>query len=449
MDAEYPNKVDTVILGAGISGLYLALLLERAGQRVVVLEKEDEAGGLLRTVHHEGFRFDLGGHRLVFTDPSDLFSFLQEIGFEPGVFKHQRKARIMVGGKLLHYPPGLADVLRFPPELWWPAAWDFLTGRWRYPSPKTFEEWLCRHYGETIYKLIFKDYTRKVWGVECSSFSAQFLEQRVGRFHWREFLLGRPGIKSKDARSIFFYTAFGMQDIVEVVLGALGKNVTVLRAAQAVSCQPEENGVRVSFTDRTGSAKGTISARRLVSTIPVISLASILQAPELDKYLPHYRSRHLILLNLILQETCQLARVHWIYCPQGDIVFSRVFVPGVWSHQMVPDQGLSVSLEVICGDDLFRLPDRELLDRLLQDVGKVGMNFSRDNIRHAFLTRYENAYPVVLDRDMINEGKKLLRERFPFLRLAGRAGEHSYFDIEDCLCSVRAVAKELVGSGNA
>ena len=436
------DKVDTVVLGGGISGLYLALLLGRVGHRVVVLEKNTTVGGLLQTVQHEGFHFDLGGHRLVFADPGDLFLFLQEIGLSEPMIEHHRRARIIVEKKFLHYPPGLIDALRFPSRLWVPAVWDLLIGSRRFSSPSTFEEWLCHHYGETIYNLIFKDYTRKVWGVECSSFSPQFLEQRVGRFHWREFFLGRPGIKSKDTRRFFHYPSLGMAEITGAVMAGLGKNVSVLRSSQAVELRPEGIGARVCFSSEHAGA-GEILARNVVSTIPVPALFQTLADHDLEQYLPAYKSRHLVLLNLILEDNCRLPQLHWVYFPQGDIVFSRAFIPRTWSVKMTPSLGCSVSFEVICGDDLAHLSDKDLLDSLLKDIDKTGMNFTLKDVRHAFLTRYEHAYPVVIDREMIEQGKRAAVTRFPFLKFAGRAGTHAYYDIEDCVNSVRSVVNDL------
>ena len=52
------------IIGAGPAGLTAAYALTRRGVSVTVLEADPEhVGGLCRTVTHQGFRFDIGGHR--------------------------------------------------------------------------------------------------------------------------------------------------------------------------------------------------------------------------------------------------------------------------------------------------------------------------------------------------------------------------------------------------
>src|SRR5215207_9727422 len=50
----------TVVVGGGIAGLVCALELERAGHEVVLLEKEDDVGGRVRTTVVDGYTLDQG-----------------------------------------------------------------------------------------------------------------------------------------------------------------------------------------------------------------------------------------------------------------------------------------------------------------------------------------------------------------------------------------------------
>ncbi|RYD96403.1 MAG: FAD-dependent oxidoreductase, partial [Sphingomonadales bacterium] len=58
------NHVDVAIIGAGPAGLTAGYMLGKQGFSVLLVEKDPEqVGGISRTVEHEGFRFDIGGHR--------------------------------------------------------------------------------------------------------------------------------------------------------------------------------------------------------------------------------------------------------------------------------------------------------------------------------------------------------------------------------------------------
>ena len=52
-----------VIIGAGPAGLTAAYELSRSGFASTVLESSAVPGGLARTEHYKGYRFDIGGHR--------------------------------------------------------------------------------------------------------------------------------------------------------------------------------------------------------------------------------------------------------------------------------------------------------------------------------------------------------------------------------------------------
>ena len=68
----------TVILGGGPAGLTAGYLLAKQGLPVVVLEAEDQVGGIAKTAVRDGYRFDLGGHRF-FTKAKEVDDLWHEI----------------------------------------------------------------------------------------------------------------------------------------------------------------------------------------------------------------------------------------------------------------------------------------------------------------------------------------------------------------------------------
>ncbi len=98
-----------VIIGAGISGLTAALYLKRAGNKVLLLEKESHVGGRVATEDFKGYKLDRGFQVLLTEYPEAKaildYKALDLKPFVPGalIFKGPHKMR-------------LADVMRKPSE---------------------------------------------------------------------------------------------------------------------------------------------------------------------------------------------------------------------------------------------------------------------------------------------------------------------------------------------
>jgi len=105
----------TVILGGGPAGLTAGYLLSKKGLPVIVLEAEDQVGGIAKTAVRDGYRFDLGGHRF-FTKVKEVDDLWHEIMREEflerprmsRIYWRDRKGR----AKFLDYPLRGPDVMK-------------------------------------------------------------------------------------------------------------------------------------------------------------------------------------------------------------------------------------------------------------------------------------------------------------------------------------------------
>src|SRR3954471_10412821 len=97
------HAVDVAIIGAGPAGLTAAYQLTKLGYSVTVIEKDPVyVCGISRTVEHEGFRFDIGGHRFFFN--SKRVVDLWNVYLLDDFIERPRMSRIYYGGKFYSYP---------------------------------------------------------------------------------------------------------------------------------------------------------------------------------------------------------------------------------------------------------------------------------------------------------------------------------------------------------
>lgn len=84
--AGVTDRIDTVVVGAGISGLTTARLLTAAGHRVVVLEARDRIGGRVHTARIEGRITDLGASWIHGIDDGPVWAATQDLGMRAAEF---------------------------------------------------------------------------------------------------------------------------------------------------------------------------------------------------------------------------------------------------------------------------------------------------------------------------------------------------------------------------
>jgi all-trans-retinol 13,14-reductase len=76
---------DTIVVGGGMAGLTAAAYLSRAGQKVLLIEKNSECGGLVNSFTRDGFHFDAGVRAL--EDAGIIIPMLKDLGIQLEVVK--------------------------------------------------------------------------------------------------------------------------------------------------------------------------------------------------------------------------------------------------------------------------------------------------------------------------------------------------------------------------
>lgn len=258
--------LDTVIVGAGLSGLVAARALLRSGQRVAVVEARGRVGGRLHTQTVDGVVHDLGGQWVEPTQDRVLALAAEtDMALAPtpddgdNVFEW-RGRRSRYSGNIPRLPP--ASLLDFA-QLQWrldrAARRVALAAPWTAPGARrldgqTFETWLRRHALTAGARQLGRLYAEAVFSADASDLSALhvlFYTHSGGGVD----RLTRVSGGAQEARFLL-----GAQTLCERVAQDCGGGV---RLGQPVrSIRQDDRGVTVS-TDQS-----EIAARRVVVTVP-------------------------------------------------------------------------------------------------------------------------------------------------------------------------------------
>src|ERR1051326_919564 len=173
-------KTTVAIIGAGPAGLTAGYLLSKNEVDVLVLEADPAyVGGISRTATYKGFHFDIGGHRF-FSKSKAVEDLWTEI-LPNDMLLRPRSSRIFYNGKFFAYPlrPFEALIkLGFIRSTLCVLSW--LKARiFPIRNPRNFEDWVSNQFGRRLFRIFFKSYTEKVWGMSCKEISADWAAQRI------------------------------------------------------------------------------------------------------------------------------------------------------------------------------------------------------------------------------------------------------------------------------
>ncbi|HEY7806619.1 MAG TPA: NAD(P)/FAD-dependent oxidoreductase [Croceibacterium sp.] len=453
--------VDVAIVGAGPAGLTAGYLLTKAGKSVAIIEKDETyVGGISRTVEHNGYRFDIGGHRF-FSKSQQVVDLWNEI-LPDDFIQRPRMSRIYYEGKFYSYPLRAFEALR---NLGLLRSAACMLSYLRYKllpirEVKSFEDWTINQFGKRLYSIFFKTYTEKVWGMPCDEMSADWAAQRIkGLSLWGAVTDGlkrslglnkRPndGQAVKTLLETFRYPRLGpgmMWDAARAKIEARGGQVLMAHALERLASDGQ-GGWRMSAQGPEGMQ--VIKAAHVISSAPMRELAARLH-PLPATLLEASRLRYRDFLTVALMiKSDDLFPDNWIYIHDSKVKVGRVQNFRSWSPEMVPDAGVAcVGLEYFCFefDSLWSAPDEDLIELAKSEMAILGLCEPGDVIGGA-VVRQEKAYPVYDEDYAANVAamRAELEEKHPTLHLVGRNGMHRYNNQDHAMMTAMLTVENIL-----
>jgi len=423
------KRKNIVILGAGLAGLYFAYKNIHNSQNMTIIEEESQIGGLAKTINYKKFKFDLGGHRFT-TDKTYLLKEFKKI-LGKDIIKIKRKSKIYLNKKLIDYPLKISILKDIKLKTLIKIGIENLI------KPKNkkhvnFEEDIKNRFGKTLFKIYFKDYTRKVVGIDCKKLSADWSKSRIQNLNYWLIFKGLIS-KSKDTRTYidtFYYPKYGIGMLCNNLSKKIANKAKIIKNAKIKKIKYKNNMI----TSLVLNKNKEIYIDELVSTIPLNKLLNLLKLEHPPKLAKQIRYRSLILVFLAINKE-KITDNHWIYFPDKDIVFGRLHEPKNWSKYLCPNKKSALCLEIFCNenDKTWKRKDKDIIDGTILDLEKTSF-VKKSNIVDTKLIRVKNAYPIYqIGYKEKCKGIYELLKKFRNLKMIGRTGKFDYINMDQVM----------------
>ncbi|GIU83438.1 MAG: hypothetical protein KatS3mg008_0213 [Acidimicrobiales bacterium] len=456
-DPRRDRAPEIVVIGAGPAGLTAAYVLAKKGFTCTVLEADDTVGGISRTVERDGWRFDIGGHRF-FTKVPEVEALWNEILPEEDFPYRPRLSRIYYRGRFFDYPLRPVNALaNLGPKEALLCLLSYLWVRVRPPKDQSnFEGWVAARFGWRLYRIFFKTYTEKVWGVPATSIEADWAAQRI-----KNLSLGRAVLDAFDPRrgktsvtsliDRFRYPRLGpgmmwerCRDLVEA------EGSKVLLSSPVVEIRHSRGRVTTVVAD-TAEGRTEFRADHVISSMPLAVVPKICRpAPpdEVRAAASRIRYRDFLTVALVVPADDAFPD-NWIYVHSPEVRLGRIQNFGAWSPDMVKPGWTCLGLEyfVSMGDELWEMPDDQLVDFAKAELASLGL-VSPARVKAGYVVRMPKAYPTYDEgyKENVAVIRDWIETALTNFHPVGRNGMHRYNNQDHSMLTAMLSVENIFGA---
>jgi len=419
-------KVDTLILGGGISGIFIGIeFLQKGLHDFLILEKEGLPGGLCRSFKIGSLYYDAGAHAL-HKKAIESSEKLQKIIDINELYCQKRNARVFIFERLIPHP---LQLHLFYAPLW--VKLKCFIGYLVRPrvASNDLSDWLQAKFGKQVCKYFLFPYNEKVWKTNLKNISVNWVS-RVSSGSLK-FLKGLffSGDQNYNSNEYVCYPNIG--GFENLFLGSIEK----LRGNLIVNSEV----VNINLDNKNVTMRdGRIyQYKNLISTLPVDLLVKKLIIKKNDKVINLADQLEKVSTCLVTFLTTKYSTsLQRIYVPDKKYLAQRVIINSN-SSQYFKKQNESVFSIEISYKDKKDLPSEPAIlincKELLKDLGVI----KKDNdVKEHKIDFFEYMYPTqtINLENIILEIKRYLGDYDCYT--IGRFGSWNYANIDGILNEV-------------
>lgn len=309
-----------LILGAGPAGLTFANKLKEKGENdFLVLEKENEAGGLCRSTNVDNSPFDIGGGHFLDVRRPYVNEFLFQFMPEEEWNLYDRDSRIEVNGNEVNHPieaniwqMKLEDQVEYLKSI---AVAGCNIGT---DMPQKFTDWIYWKLGKKIAEDYMIPYNQKMFSKELDKLGTYWLE-KLPNVSFAETLLScltKKAYGKQPGHTQFYYPK------------KYGYGELWLRMAKNIegNIQYNKDIKSINFDTKTVTTIDNEKYRAdiIITTIPWLEFASIEGMPE--KIKDSIKELKYSSIQTKYYPDNLDTEAHWIYYPDPSLPYHRILV---------------------------------------------------------------------------------------------------------------------------
>jgi protoporphyrinogen oxidase len=423
------ESTETLIVGAGISGLATAAALE--GRDYLVLEADAEIGGYCKTVHKEGFVWDYSGHFFHFKHP-EIEAWLRARMEGQRVRVVEKRSFVSYAGRQIDFPfqknihqLPQAEFIECLHDLYFARA----TGASGAEGPvleTNFKEMLYGRFGRSIAEKFLIPYNEKLYACDLGTLDRDAMGRFFPHADLTDIIRNMRAPDNRSYNSTFTYPEGGAFEYVRAIASAVRPD----RISTGEALLGLDLERRVART-----ARREIRFERLVSSVPfnrLLALSGLEHDPSVFTW------NKVLVFNLGFDRKGP-RDVHWIYYPNRELSFYRV---GFYDNIFDADR-LSLYVELGFPRDAPVDVDAARA-RVLADLAREGVTTGQQLVAE---------HSVVMDPAYVHVTQGSLAEHARLAGVLERSGVHSigryggwtYCSIEDNIVEARALVKSFAG----
>ena len=422
----------TVIIGAGLTGLTTAFNLKKAGKEFIVLETAERVGGVIKTISKDGFTFETGPNTGVIGNEAviELFDNLSKCTIEVA---HQsaRKRYILQNRKWQQMPLGLSDAIKtslFTQRDKFRILTEPFRKRGKNPD-ETLSEFVERRLGKSFLDYAIDPFIKGVYAGNPSELIVRHafpklyaLEQKYGslvRGSIKKKMFEKKSDIQKRVNRKTFSSKGGLQLLVDALYEESGKENYML-GCKNISIVPKANGYLVKFENESG--KIIIEAKNVITTVPAYALPAILPFADCE-----------IISSLNYSPVVEIAFgfKNWKgFVPDGfgglipsvekSKILGVLFMSTLF-QQRVPEQGVlfSVFMGGRANSELVKMTDDQILSIAIPEFMEI-MKCNEFHPEMIHISRHRQAIPQYdKNTDARLQSIEIIQKIYPGLYIGG------------------------------